>query len=298
MKKFYVSYFAALLLFGSNGLVASFIALPSDQIVLLRTAFGAALLLAIFCGSGQPRTAFRQKRDLLFLMLSGGAMAADWLLLFEAYRQIGVSLAILINYCGPVLVMALSPALFHERMTVPKLLALLSALAGVVLISGQVAVDRVNGLGLLCAGLSALSYAAMVICNKKAARIQGMENAALQMLFALVVAAVFVGGRQGFAMHIAAGDWLPILWLGVINTGVSGFLYFSAMGKLPVQTVAVCSYLEPLFAVLLSVVFLHEVLGPLQILGAVLVIGGAVFGECVHPPSRSLPCGQEEPAQR
>ena len=48
MKKSYLKYFIALFLFGSNGIVASLIALSSYEIVLLRTMIGSALLIAIF----------------------------------------------------------------------------------------------------------------------------------------------------------------------------------------------------------------------------------------------------------
>ena len=66
-------------------------------------------------------------------------MALDWLLLFEAYQQIGASLGMLINYCGPVIVVALSAALFKECMTHFKTAALIMAMLGVFLISGQAA---------------------------------------------------------------------------------------------------------------------------------------------------------------
>ena len=65
----------------------------------------------------------------------------------------------------------------------------------------------------------------------------------------------------------------------ILNTGIGCYLYFSSIGNLPVQTVAICGYLEPLSAVVFSVLFLREILLPIQVLGAVLVIGGAVFAE-------------------
>ncbi len=102
----------------------------------------------------------------------------------------------------------------------------------------------------------------------------------IQLLCTAVVVTLFVGCRQGLSMEIAAGDWFPILLLGLVNTGVGCYCYFSSIGDLPAQSVAVCGYLEPLSAVLLSVLILHETMAPLQILGAVLIIGGAVFGEC------------------
>ena len=45
------------------------------------------------------------------------------------------------------------------------------------------------------------------------------------------------------------------------------------------QTVAICGYLEPLSAVVFSVIFLKETMLPIQIIGAVLIIGGAMLGE-------------------
>jgi len=46
-----------------------------------------------------------------------------------------------------------------------------------------------------------------------------------------------------------------------------------------VQTVAICGYLEPLSAVIFSVLFLSESMGPVKIIGAALIIGGAAYGE-------------------
>lgn len=75
-------------------------------------------------------------------------MAADWLLLFEAYARIGVSLSVLINYTGPALVLALSPAVFRERITFAKVAALAAALLGAFFISGQAAGEGINAGGL------------------------------------------------------------------------------------------------------------------------------------------------------
>ena len=185
-------------------------------------------------------------------------MAADWLFLFEAYVQIGVSMAVIINYCGPIIVVALSPLVFQEKITLKRLLSLIAAMSGALLVSEQVVSGTLNAAGLICAVLSAFSYAGMIIFNKKSESITGMSNAMLQLLGALVTVIIFVGLKQGFVMQIETADLPAIMWLGFVNTGVSCWLYFSSIGKLPVQTVAVCGYLEPLAAVLLAVVLLHD----------------------------------------
>lgn len=253
----------------------------SYEIVLLRSLLGSAMLIVIFVLTRRKLTAWQHKKDLLFIALSGVAMAADWLFLFEAYAQIGVSLGMLINYCGPAIVVALSPILFKEQVTWQKCAALAAALIGAFFISGQAVMEGIRIGGLVCAGLSAFSYAAMVIFNKMSRQVVGMENAMLQLFFTFVAVAIFVGFKQGFYLELAYGDLLPVLWIGLLNTGVSCYFYFSSIGRLPVQTVALCGYLEPLSAVILAVVFLHETMLPLQIAGALLIICGALFGEGV-----------------
>ena len=67
--------------------------------------------------------------------------------------------------------------------------------------------------------------------------------------------------------------------LGALNTGIGCLLYFSAISKLHVQTVAICGYIEPLSAVLLSFLLLKESMFPLQVLGAGFILAGALISE-------------------
>ena len=282
-NKAFFKYIFALLLFGSNGIVASFIDLSSQNIVLLRTLIGSILLIAIFFISGGKLTFYKHKKQFLFLSVSGIAMGTSWMFLYEAYTRIGVSIASLLYYCGPVIVMALSPLLFKERLTANKVLGFLAVVVGVVLINGNAFDGKGDIFGIVCGLLSAVMYAFMVICNKKAKDIIGLENSTLQLTIAFLTVAIFVGLKQGYAMQIAPTSIVPILILGLLNTGIGCYFYFSSIGKLNVQTVAICGYLEPLSAVLFSVAFLKETMLPLQIIGAVLTIGGAMIGELVKP---------------
>jgi len=281
MKSAYLRYFAALLLFGSNGIVAGRLHMNSCEIVFWRTLIGSLLLAALFFLSHGKIRFWRYKKQSLFLCLSGMAMGASWMFLYEAYAQVGVSVASLCYYCGPVIVMALSPALFRERLTAANAVGFAAVLCGVFLVNGGT--PGGGGVrGSFCGFMSAVMYAAMVICNKKAAPIGGLENATLQLCVSFLTVAAFVLFRQGFALSVPRGDVIPLLALGLINTGAGCYLYFSSIGRLPVQTVSLCGYLEPLSAVVFSMLFLHETMSPVQIAGAVLIIAGAVAGEAVR----------------
>lgn len=62
------------------------------------------------------------------------------------------------------------------------------------------------------------------------------------------------------------------------------YLYFSSMQYLSAQSFALLSYIEPVSALFVSVLLLGEKLLPLQIVGAFLVLGGAMLGELVLKP--------------
>ena len=279
MKTSYLKYIFALLLFGSNGIVASLIHLSSYEIVLLRTLIGSLLLIAIFFIAREKLTFYKYKTQSIFLAVSGIAMGTSWIFLYEAYDEIGVSLASLAYYCGPVIVMILSPFLFGEKLTRIKVCSFLVVLVGIFLVNGTAFENGVSVWGLACGLLSAVCYSLMVMFNKKAKDITGLENSMLQLFMAFITVAIFVGIKQGYRMQIDTQSIIPILVLGLLNTGIGCYFYFSSIGKLPVQTVAICGYLEPLSAVVFSVIFLKETMLPMQIIGAVLIIGGAMLGE-------------------
>jgi drug/metabolite transporter (DMT)-like permease len=184
--------------------------------------------------------------------------------------------------------MILSPILFREKLTWPKMAGFLAVLVGMFSVNSLVLSEVNTTVGLFCGIMSAVMYAFMVIFNKKAKSITGLENSMWQLLTSFLTVAVFVGLKQGFVIHIESSSWIPILILGVFNTGIGCYFYFSSIGGLPVQTVAICGYLEPLSAVVFSVLFLRESMTIMQVSGAMLILGGAAFGELFRPQSTNF----------
>ena len=70
-----------------------------------------------------------------------------------------------------------------------------------------------------------------------------------------------------------------LITVGIVHTGIAYMLYFGSIGNLPAQTAAIFSYIDPVTAVLLSAFLLGEELSLSGIIGAVLILGGAVLSE-------------------
>ena len=274
---YYGIYILAMLIFGTNGYLVAHLSLQGSQIVLVRTLIGGLLLTAIvLLRGGFDREAVRAEwRDLLF---GGVALGLNWVALFTAYRMLNVSLATLIYYAGPMLVLLFSPLLFRESLTPQKIAAVAIVAAGLFCITGSITSAGMSLTGLLAAVLSALFYASLIIFNKRIVKTGGMQTAALELDVAFVVVLIYVLLTAGIPRPLKA-DIPYLLVLGLVNTGIAYMLYFTGLQKLPGQSVALISYVDPVSALVFSALLLHETMTPLQVLGAVLIIGGALLGE-------------------
>ena len=274
---YYAAFILSLLFFGTNGLYVTNISIGSGHIVLFRTMIGGFVLTAlVLLRGGFDRDSI--KSELVPLLLGGIALGLNWVALFGAYRLLNVSLATLIYYAGPMLVILFSPLLFRESLTGKKITAIVIVAVGLVLISGSIAAGGLNPFGLLAAAGSALFYAALIVFNKRIRRTSGLQTAALELDIAFAVVLVYVLVTSDLP-HPTRADLPYILLLGLLNTGLAYLLYFTGLQKLPAQSVALISYIDPVSALFFSAVFLHESMTALQIVGAVFIIGGALIGE-------------------
>lgn len=212
MRKAYVRYFAALLLFGMNGLLVSAINLPSCEIVFLRTLLGSGVLL---CLVAALKPAKLSCHDGLFVVGSGVAMGASWTVQYEAFQLIGVGVSSLVYCLGPVLIVALAPRLLGERPSAAHKVGLGVVLLGIALINAQALGMGASPAGIACALVTVAAYVAMVLLIKRAKDTCGMRGPAVQMLaacaFSLAASIVLqVAGVERLAFPTAS-TW-PHCW--------------------------------------------------------------------------------------
>ena len=275
--RYYGMYILSMLIFGTNGLIVSRISLAASQIVLFRTLIGGLLLTAlVLLRGGFDRAAVRS--ELAALLFGGAMLGLNWITLFEAYRLLNVSLSTLIYYIGPILVLLSSPFLFREKLSGRKIATVIVVFIGLLFISGSIAQTGMNGRGLLAAILSAVFYAGLIVFNKRIVRTSGMQTAALELDVAFVVVLIYTLATAGLPEWKRA-DVPYLIAIGLINTGAAYFLYFTGLKRLSAQSVALISYVDPVSALVFSALFLHEELSLMQRLGALLILGGAIFGE-------------------
>ena len=274
----------AMLIFGSIGVFRRYIPLSSAWMACVRGVIGTLFLIGVVAVSKKRMDKRAIKKNLLLLLISGAAIGVNWILLFEAYRYTTVAIATLCYYMAPVIVILLAPILLKEKMTVKKSVCAAVAILGMLLVSGIFdggAVAGGSGKGILFGLGAAMFYASVVLMNQFIKDISAYDKTIMQLGGATLVVlpySLLASGVQEFAT-LTVPQILLLLAVGIVHTGIAYWLYFGSMDKLGGQTVAVYSYIDPAFAVVLSVVVLGENPGVLGIIGAVLILGATLFSE-------------------
>lgn len=279
MNKAKCSLLSAMAIFGTVGIFVRYIPLPAATVALFRGVLGLLFLLGVMAATGKKPQWDRIRKNLWVLLLSGGAMGLNWVFLFESYNHTTVATATICYYLAPVFLVLASP-LLGERLTGKKCLLSAVALVGMVFVSGVLEGGLSGGKGIAFAVAAAVLYATVMFLNKKLSPIDAYDKSIAQLASAAVVILPYVLLSGGFGMGQMVGkDYALLAVVGIVHTGVAYWLYFGALGKLPSQTVALFSYLDPVIAIVLSALWLREPLGWQGILGAALILGSTLAGE-------------------
>lgn len=269
-----------MLIFGTIGLFVNNINLPSSFIALSRAVIGSAFIGIFMLVTRRKVDLNAIKKNFKILIPSGIAIGFNWICLFEAYRYTGVAVGTLCYYMAPVIMVLFSPIILKEKLTVTKGISSAIAVAGAVLISG-VASGAVKSTKGIIFGLSAaVLYASVILMNKFVKELPAVETTLIQLTSAAVVMIpyVLITENVGELVFDRKSVILTVV-VGIIHTGLVYMLYFYSVQKVPTQTTAVFSYIDPITAIILSALVLHESLTKFQIIGTVLILGATLFNE-------------------
>ncbi len=272
-----------MMLFGTISLLVRNIALPSSILAMVRGFIGGGFLLIYLITSKKTIDWKSVISNIKLLILAGAAMGFNWILLFEAYKNTTVSIATLSYYLAPAIVVGLSPWLLKEKLSSRKVAAVTIAMVGLVLIvnpSGLIEGTYNHVRGITYGLMAALLYATVVLTNKFFKDLSGIEATMIQLIFAAVVLLPYIVMVEKPVINgIDLKSIVLTLIVSVFYTGTLYAVYFTVVKSIQGQTIAVLSYMDPITAVLISVVFLGERMTVVQLVGGVLILGATYMGE-------------------
>lgn len=243
----------------------------------------AAVGLAIVYRIVQPS---RQRMNWRILLL-GLSLAMVTVTYYIAISRLSVAVALVIQYTAPAIVVAIEAFKLRRIPPFVTVAAVISVIAGVALLSGLgTSTLQVDSLGLLAAGLSALSFCSCTLLSEAVVDTYGAIGV---MYRAFLISSLFWVAVQ-FSQGFPAAVFLPENILGILFVGIGGTLIPFCLMCWGIQQVraergAIAATLEPVIAAILAWLWLGQTLSLAQMIGGILVIA-AIASLQIHQAVR------------
>ncbi|MEC1634998.1 DMT family transporter [Bacillus mojavensis] len=277
-----IQFILSMIIFGTMGLVVRYIDLSSSETALLSSSIGCLFLIVVFMLMKKTIPWKLVKANAYILFLSGIALGGNWIFLYQSYDHTTLTNATLGYYFAPVFVMILSPFVLKEQLSVKKMVCIGVAILGMVLIVGNgISASGTDDLLGIFFGLAAAAcYAALMLLNKFIHRMGRLEITIIQLGLTAFLLLPYVFFTEGIGIFGVSGSSVPfIIILGIVNTGIGFWLFFSGMKTLKGQSIAMLSYVDPFVAILISAIILQEQMTIVQMLGGALLLGSTFVSE-------------------
>lgn len=277
-----IQFITSMVIFGTIGLIIKQIHINSVEIAMLSSFIGCIFLVLIYIIRNKKLDFSFLKKYKWLIVLSSFALAGNWVFLFQSYQYTSIANATLGYYFGPIIVLLLSPFILKETLSKKSILCIVAYLIGLIFIlsNGFLQPGTNDVLGILISMLAGSCYACLMISNKFIKQGSRMDLTVFQLGITSLILLPFVFIINGhFEIQTQLFAIPFIAFLGIVNTGIGFWLFFSGMEKLNGQNIALLSYIDPLVAIFISGLILREHFTGLQIVGGIILIASTFLSE-------------------
>lgn len=242
----------------------------------LRLIFASLIMLIIL----RPWRARLTARSLRTVVIYGIALGGMNFLFYMSLRTVPLGIAVALEFTGPLAV-----ALLSSRKAVDFVWVVLAGSGLLLLIPTGASSTQLDLPGVCYALGAGVCWAAYILFGQKAGADNGVQTAALGVMIAALFIAPIGIVHAGAALFDLA--LIPVaLGVAILSTALPYSLEMVALTRMPARTFGTLASLEPVFAALSGLIFLHEMLTVTQWLaiGAIII---ASIGATLGSPSKS-----------
>jgi len=276
--KGYGEIITAAVLWGTAGILVRLISgMTALNIIFYRVALAFMIFMIFFIISGNLNK-LRLKDKKPYLVLFSVLQVITMLTFFESIMNASVPVAVLLLYTAPMYVTILSPVLLKERSTGKGWLALCISMAGVILIVEPGNIESSLKLtGIIAGLLSGISYAFQIMTSKY---ISKSYSGYSQAFWSLMIAMLLLFPAASTPMDVVLGNITYLIMLSIFPTILAISLYFNGLFKVRAASASILGLIEPVSAVILSLIILQDSISIPVMMGGVLILaGGAIVSQ-------------------
>ncbi|WP_373056083.1 DMT family transporter [Zunongwangia sp. H14] len=265
----------AVILISTSGTLGRYITLSPFVIILFR-AIMAGTVLFIFCRFKNFRIKIANKRDLLKVILGGCLMGIHWITYFFSLKFSSVAVGMLSIYTYPVITTFLEPLLLKTNFSKMHLALAVLVLCGIYFLVPEFSFENDQTLAVAFGVTSAFFYSLRNILMKQ--EVERYNGSVLMMYQMIIISCLLIPVFFIFDLSGVVSQLVPIFVLALVTTCLGHTLLLMSFRNFSVTTASIISSAQPVYGILLGLLFLGEYPAMNTIIGGLLIIS-AVFVE-------------------
>ncbi len=259
------------------------------SVLLFRYLMGLPVLALLMAIRGKSFAL--KKEEIVPTMILGVLMALSSYALFDSYNYMNSGVASTLLFVYPVMVAVMMIMFFHEKFSISTVICLVVMAAGLLLLMKPQGDSTISGFGCLLVMLSALTYALYIVMVNVSKSVRNIPTTKLLFYVlgwgSLVYVAMVCTGSD-LTVTAQSWGWFNLAALAVIPTVISLACTTRAIQLVGSTPTAILGALEPVSAVVLSVVVLGQTLTTQDVVGGLLIVVATTIVICAGPVDKTL----------
>jgi len=263
-----------MLFISTSGVLGRYIKLSPPLTIWYRSLF-AILLLGTFCLLKKYSFKIDWKNNGKAILLSGLFMALHWVTYFFALQWSNVTIGMLSLFTYPIFTILLEPFFVKTKVQSIHIIFGLIILIGVYLLVPAFDIRNTETQGLIIGVFSAIVYALRNLILKSNSN---MANGSIQMFYQMgVVLLILLPVLWIYPQEKIVSQLPYLLILGGVTTALGHTLFLTSFFHFRISTASILSSVQPIFGVILAVIFLHEIPNLKSLIGGLLILTTVVL---------------------
>ena len=268
----------ATFLWGCSAILAKYLISKNFEpliIVQMRVSFSAVIIFLYLYFFDKVKLKIEASDIKLFAFVGVCGIAGSNFFYYYSFKYISASLAILIQYTAPIFVVIYALFFHNEKLTSRKIISLFLSLFGIFLAVEAYRPETItaNLTGVLYVTVAAISFAIFNIGSKK---LLNKYNSVTVLFYSLFFASIFWlivnNPIEILNKNYSTFHWQMYFLIAIFSILLPYGAYTFGLKDVSTTEAVITSTAEPIFTILLEFIILGNLLGPLQIVGGVVVL--------------------------
>lgn len=257
--------------FGLAGIFVLSTGLDPVLITFGRTLFASIALVLFWRILAQKNTLLLSTGVNVSVLFTGLLLCVHWICFFTSIKVSTVAVGLIMFSTCQIFIALLEPLVFREPFALRSVIPAIIVVLGIVIMTGVFAGEMRFGAGVLWGLASASTFAFLQLLNRKLTATHSAASLALvQNAVACCMLLPFVFGNLP---EIAAGQWLQLIFLGIVCTALAQTLFINSMRELNAAVASlIAAGLEPVYGVVLAAALYSQFPDVNVLVGGALVL--------------------------